>query len=320
MGDAIKKLVGDTPDVESQWVVKRHPLLCGLMAFHLDLNMWEGGMQLANQWASIHNVMHLYNAVKQQLGLADWADMEFIIEQHTAEHLFYGGRPKKPDEYATRMQLASGASIQNFAENRHSKQKLSSRGFAGAVRQLRLESATSEVFHPRYHTMGCVWELNPEPPSCYEILSKFYKRPVKTVVKRGNKEANDAVKLLWSLRTGLDEEALHLHFDYMAMHERCWEFLRHLRTSLHADFEMAKDVAGEDYTRKEDDLRDIVGYILQVVESTSKHTRRDAQSLPLKRLATLLERVKGVMQPFIEKEGGVELDRAKAAVKCKPRP
>jgi hypothetical protein len=43
-------------------LLKRHPVLCGMMLFRLKLNKQEAGMSLCTAWGSLPIAMHLYNA------------------------------------------------------------------------------------------------------------------------------------------------------------------------------------------------------------------------------------------------------------------
>jgi hypothetical protein len=43
-------------------LLKRHPVLCGMMLFRLKLNKQEAGMSLCTAWGSLPISMHLYNA------------------------------------------------------------------------------------------------------------------------------------------------------------------------------------------------------------------------------------------------------------------
>jgi hypothetical protein len=43
-------------------LLRRHPILCGMMLFRLKLDMQQSGIMLCNAWNSLPGVLHLYNA------------------------------------------------------------------------------------------------------------------------------------------------------------------------------------------------------------------------------------------------------------------
>jgi hypothetical protein len=99
--------------------MKRHPVFCGLLAFHLHLTMQQAGIIFSNAWGSALYLAHLYNAVKQDgLLRRTWPDMELLISFHTNERVFVGGKPTNVEDYLKRFALTTGLSAQAFAPNK----------------------------------------------------------------------------------------------------------------------------------------------------------------------------------------------------------
>ena len=93
------------------WLLKNHPLLCGLMVYYMNISIRELGISVSNAYDTILSASHLYNAAKQSGLLSQpWPDMEYLISVHTAKRLFVGGLPTTPGDLFKRFQLATGAS------------------------------------------------------------------------------------------------------------------------------------------------------------------------------------------------------------------
>jgi hypothetical protein len=100
-------------------LMKRHPVFCGLLAFHLHLTMQQAGIIFSNAWGSSLYLAHLYNAVKQEgLLKRTWPDMELVISFHTNERIFVGDKPTNVEDYLKRFVLTTGLSAQAFAPNK----------------------------------------------------------------------------------------------------------------------------------------------------------------------------------------------------------
>jgi hypothetical protein len=61
-------------------LLKRHPVLCGMMLFRLNVIMQDTGITLVNAWGALPTILHLYNAALMQQTLKQpWVDMEAVV-------------------------------------------------------------------------------------------------------------------------------------------------------------------------------------------------------------------------------------------------
>jgi hypothetical protein len=61
-------------------LMKRHPVLCGMLLFRLHVIMQGLGITLVNAWGSLTCVLHLYNAAYSEGTLSKpWIDMEAVV-------------------------------------------------------------------------------------------------------------------------------------------------------------------------------------------------------------------------------------------------
>ncbi len=63
-------------------LLKRHPLLCGMMLFRLSIVMQNLGITLVNAWGAVPNSLHLYNAAVVEHTLKKpWVDLEAVVSK-----------------------------------------------------------------------------------------------------------------------------------------------------------------------------------------------------------------------------------------------
>ena len=67
------------------------------------------------------------------------------------------------------------------------------------------------------------------------------------------------MQILEALESALLTEYTVLRYDYITMHFRCLDFLRHLRDEVDEDL---KNQFGAEYLEREDQLSTLAGYIL----------------------------------------------------------
>ncbi|PPJ52777.1 hypothetical protein CBER1_11191 [Cercospora berteroae] len=89
IGGVLARNPNGAPERQSFYLLKNHPVLAGLLVFHLQVHLQDVGIALCNVWGSALYPAHLYNACRQSAGLdARWRDIEYIIETHSAKHIF----------------------------------------------------------------------------------------------------------------------------------------------------------------------------------------------------------------------------------------
>lgn len=134
---------------KSHVLLKRHPVLCGMMLFRLRAQMQENGIAIANSWQSLPALLHLYNAANSEGFLRlPWGDLEGVILANTPERIFIGGRPKTVQEYQQRFLLILGCSASAFSGNRRSKEVIQSLQWSKRGRRKMLRTSNlAYLFH-----------------------------------------------------------------------------------------------------------------------------------------------------------------------------
>lgn len=113
---------------EPYFLLRRHPLYCGLLAFRFSWTVQQISLKIANHWDHIFPAAHLYNAVMQEYikknkkSHRPWQDLEHMITFHEDSYIFVGRRPTSIDEYWRRLELATGTSVTAFSPiNTHTR-------------------------------------------------------------------------------------------------------------------------------------------------------------------------------------------------------
>lgn len=83
------------PDSEEFYLYKRHPILCGVTAFAIMLEMEEFGVILVNAMGTAIYPAQFYNALRQKANpISPWPLMDQVIEIHGEDRVFVGTKPK----------------------------------------------------------------------------------------------------------------------------------------------------------------------------------------------------------------------------------
>lgn len=129
-------------------LLKRHPILCGMLLFRFTILKHCCGLSLANSWDGVPSILHLYNAVVTKGIVQPWMDMEALIVIYSAERIFIGERPRKSQDFIKRFLLAIGLSPSMFAANVRSHSKLihSSKG----PHQMMASPAIAAIYGEQY--------------------------------------------------------------------------------------------------------------------------------------------------------------------------
>lgn len=264
---------------------------------------------MLNIYDGVQKVTHLYGfaLTKEKF---EWADMEYLINLHGAEHLFYGGRPFTVAEACRKFKLAFDLSAQEAAKHRHSKRYISARGPQMAVRQHRSYSIRSDLFSWRYEAVRMRQGPLEGPQTtllAFELLLEFQKRMPNATAISKHGHPTYIVSLLALVRSAIAEDEKHLAFDYFAMDLRCWNLHELLQTELHDVLGFLRESIGQDFSRQDQiTLRMIPPIIFQCLE-----TKSGPQSFKAARPALKVQRV---IQTVAVEEGSVGLDLAEARV------
>jgi hypothetical protein len=283
----------------------RHPLLCGLMLFRLNMRLEEAGITLVNAWGSLPSVLHLYNAVKHESPNASfppWEDLEAVINMHSKERIFVGDYPDNPDQYLKRFCLVMGWSASIFVPHRRegrntiqTQTPASKRG----PREMTTTSATTNIFKPQY----CEKEVSSDVT---------FRRIQRLLSTSSNKQQRASpflpVPFISTLQEKIQADILALNIDYFALHRRCIDLLRNIRSALHLDF--VKFLQEPNYLEKESQLPFLVGYLFTIAfgsAKTAENLNASGRGVEVKSL-TLLKAAE-VVKKLVMKEGRMELKR-----------
>lgn len=241
-------------------LLRRHPLVCGLMEFNVRQCGHDTGLIAIQATTSASTAAHLFNALKQEsLCDADWHDLETFIELSGEKWIFGEGgtRPTTPEEYATRFHLTRGVSLKTFAADRRGRGIVSTNVMrfpegAGNVfveNLLKLRHCPVDI-HPEHTDKGC----NEGLEFLEDALDKSYlvvstedqvlvrRRSLDAVEQRNEKRLHTSskctpVELLMSLQFGLSQVLPDIYFNYLAFHRTCWDLLK----ALSVDFPLLQE-------------------------------------------------------------------------------
>ncbi|KAF7511437.1 hypothetical protein GJ744_004626 [Endocarpon pusillum] len=219
-------------------VVKKHPLLAGLLKFSIHLMMQSEGILLVNSVTTVLSTAHLYNAVREEGYLPrdkNWEDLDFILNIHSSQDIFIGNRPTNPEEYAKRMSLAQGISPETFAKNRRSMgPKYSKKGY----RELNTTCPVASAFRNRYCSQGSV-DLSIQIVEDLIHQLAFKEQKFKTGINKRFlkhwKSCGLRLRLedfVEYLAEALQLEATQYQFDYFGLYRRVWALLKSIKEKI----------------------------------------------------------------------------------------
>lgn len=141
------------------WLLLHHPLWSGLFLMRHTLTYWNMGIELCNVFMTVFHPSHLYNMARaENKKSVDWKDMEYLLDLHDSEWLFYGGRPSQMKQYYGKWTLAMGMSMsaaQGRSRRGNQQSMVSSRGFEEATRLMRPRILRKSMYFPSIQ--GFVW-------------------------------------------------------------------------------------------------------------------------------------------------------------------
>ena len=219
-------------------VVKKHPLLAGLLKFRIHLMLQYEGVLLVNSVTTVLSTAHLYNAAQVEGYLPKdkvWEDLEYLLNIHSSQDIFVGDRPTNPEDYAKRLSLAQGISPETFAKNRRNLgPKFSKKGY----RELNTVCPVAGAFRSRYCSGGSVdLSIQIAEDLIHQLAFKEQrlkngagKKYLKHWKSRGLRlRLEDFVDYL---AEALQLEATQYQFDYFALHRRTWAMLKEVKEKI----------------------------------------------------------------------------------------
>lgn len=301
-------------------LLRHHPMLCGMLRFHIERLLHYIGLRMCNEWMSVIPVLHLYNAARQSGCLSrPWNDLDQIVNIFGASYIYVGDPPTSEEQYASRLLAAHGLPPSVARREMRKKDNVRSISLVQQIqtsrtagRLLQIRSPLLTVIRERYrvakkkqggtilHEVEVAMDSIPE-------LTHISDESTALIVQRWKRERIvTPVGLLRLVREGVRLEDFELHFDFCEMNRRCLELLRRIR-----DF--AKEEHGNNAFMNtcSDNLNLYV--VAQMVLFQGRAVRGSADS---KTEMMLLKAAAKRMDDLIEREGGKEC--AKARQSCLP--
>ncbi|KAL2071993.1 hypothetical protein VTL71DRAFT_11336 [Oculimacula yallundae] len=325
----------------SHVLLKRHPVLCGLMLFRTNLIMQQVGLALVNAWGGLPTVLHLYNAcLSQGLLRQPWIDLEALIIAHTPRRIFVGDRPNTPQEYLKRFMLVMGYSATIFSANKRANNGRFTASKQGP-RQMLTNPVLSELYGERYlkvfesrsdhrterpsFTLEAIEKLLAEAaPDHYSTAEEESPSAMEQALRTSLPETRPKdhlasnfaksrkltpIQLLRALENSMTKEAFAFNVDYLALHMRAFRLLRSIAAELDAMF---VQYFGPMYCEKESELPFLVGSVFQAVSGSSQEIEvRFPKADPREHGSRMLIQVSEIVARFIEREGEIEVNHVK---------
>lgn len=256
-------------DAERFYLYKRQPILCGILAFRLTLEMQYLGVNLVQAWGTAIYPAHFYNALGQQTQPAPWPLMNEVIALHGEDRVFVGGRPATILDCYKQVCLVLGYSVEQFAKNRRSKKTVVSKN---GPRGLKASSLLGEIFRTGLEsdgsmafTMHNVEELLNEQALDAALASNPQSKSLRHDWNRSHRLTS--LQFLDALKASIPVELPKLRFDYFKLHEQSIALLRLLREALDADL---KKFFGGGYIENESQLPFVGLYVIMVASGTDR--------------------------------------------------
>jgi hypothetical protein len=278
------------PDSEQFYLYKRHPILCGVTAFAIMLEMAEFGVTLVNAMGTVIYPAQFYNSLGQKSNpIGPWPLMDQVIAIHGEDRIFVGAKPTTLVDCFKQICLTLGVSAENFARTQRKRKLVVSKK---GPRGLKDTSAMNEIFKEelrRGGTMSLTVHnieklLNEQSQS---VDSKRLRRSW-TKTKRLT-----PVELLEALRFAVPTELKKLEVNYFRLHEQSIDLLRRLQRELDADL---RKFPGALRIEDESQLPFVGIYVVQAAMGT----QQAAEDMRISDAGSrLLEKAGGIVDEFM---------------------
>ena len=324
----------------------RHPVLCGLYVFRLQIIYQDTGLVLANMFASIQSAAHLYQACqlsnqgKHGRKHVEWPDMDLVLRLHGTEQIFGEKVPRTVSESLKAFQHIAGFTTGTLFGQRSvhyglacgCSDKAGLEGLECVSEGAKIQDQTSilpifkqritESFGPAVH----------EDVTAIETLLRDLKaledrQLSSTNMFRKEKKHRAAkfsiIQLLSVLEEGLQLETTSIRFDYVSMHLRCMRIFRDMKqicdplmAAMNRDTfdRFGRWVPGKPYIRNDTMLPAITGYIINFVDQFQGKLVTGMSPNPgrlLMKASDVLQRVLEIEDAGREETLKIENDRKK---------
>jgi hypothetical protein len=273
MGNA--KEFRETLSKVDKWrILKRSPIIAGMVLYYHRAEMHEAGLKLTNAWGSIILPAHLYNAIKQE-GASKyvWEDMETLWQIFGEEQFFAGGKPSDYSDYAKRFMLQIGISAATFHKDRLLRGSLGVEDFTkkGArflVSRASIHRSLQDTYHRNQNRMSWSTESISAILSSAESEEKYKGKGKDRETDTPNAEEDVRVSpigILKHLKRRMTGEVHELAWPYLQMHALNLMLLKVWRDECEPYF---SDIYGENFKFEEWQLPFMCGHILGEAEGS----------------------------------------------------
>ncbi|KAH6675354.1 AAA domain-containing protein [Plectosphaerella plurivora] len=283
-----------------QLLFTRNPVLCGILAFHLNIRMQTIGQGLVTQWYDVQQLAFLYNLVQQiPENKMTWPDLDLFIKIHGENHIFVGDRPKDAEQSLNRLELATGTI--NLVRDRYQKYIPGTTPAAKFLDELTKASPSSTTIVPKDTQAGSLAQVR-------ALLSRKWR----------NTHHVGTLQLLALMKEKLSEEEPILLFDYFGMHKRSIKILRLIKAKEHHKF---VQYFTENYMPSEAFIANLVLLILHVAPGPAKSSKalgvKTAPEKGLHQVSRIVVSCGEVMDPYLKKNGDAAIKFLRLFAKTK---
>ncbi|KAE8446788.1 hypothetical protein EG329_011693 [Mollisiaceae sp. DMI_Dod_QoI] len=310
--------VNDNPDVHEQalqstakdcfYLYRRHPVLCGILAFSTLLERQRLGIDRLNGMGTIILNAYLYTALrvksnpvapwKTALGMksspfAPWRMMDNFIKVYGEDRIFVGSRPTGVSDCYKQFKLTTGFSAEKSSVNCEKCMKKASKK---SNRRVRANTPISNIFYQDFRTNRNK-ATKAIPKKVVEALNNRLSGDSAGGEVRLDIAATERLnltRLLHTLIISIEEELPKLSFDYFEMHRQNSGLQKRLK--LEMDDGDKKLIGLEDPSKHCDVI--FVGTLLSKI--TAKSQSHTALSKPVSEsVCKLLDKTEGVFDAYV---------------------
>ncbi|KAF1345901.1 hypothetical protein BDV97DRAFT_405442 [Delphinella strobiligena] len=295
----------------------RHPILCGLIMFHLNLRMQYIGQALVNQWYDVQQMAFLYNLVTQVPGMnLTWHDMDAFIKIHGESRIFVGNRLNNAAESLNRLEIVTVgiSSVAKFASDSQNRSRTHRPD--GKAKLLEPTTTAANLFRARYvandrkRNVGIgnidilLDKLSQQSSSGARSNEHALSDPQKLLQQKWSNAHNIGIlQHLTVIKTKLFEEEPVILFNYFGMHKRSIELLRLIKVKEHYKF---VQYFTERYMPDDTLISNLVLLIHHVARGSAQASRQLGIAGANDRAVSRIVASRGqVIQQYLQKNGDV---------------
>lgn len=318
-------------------LMRRNPMLCGLLLFRLTLKYQQLGLRLCNEWSFLIHAAHLVVACRHsgrafgesELPEVQWPDMDKVLEMHGAD-MFGSKAPSTIEESQScllRMQGAPANAMQ--AMRFHGKLPDDRRGTPGSharpLRTLQDHGQMQEIFLRRFvgDADGTCIDVNAVESLLKSMRTRdeleeakqrrklgsgdaraqsaLVKRPLRQERTRNNAKFT-IPQPLSVLEAGLRRETESIRFDYVSMHMRCMHVLRAAFVASPDFFTSLLEDAS--FVPRQIELPFFAGHILMGASAVKRETEKVIRHRQDVKDSTLLRHTADAIEGYLAKHPG----------------